>query len=139
MAGSTHIIRRSVALALVVAAGFVTAVAVAADKPEDATSPATQALLLRSKGLSDLYGAATVQSWYPAYIRALRLRNNGANEVVFDADAVVGDYSGSTGRLDWADFGIGAGAMLGAVLLIVGIAVGVHVTHKAPARPRAAA
>jgi hypothetical protein len=44
----------------------------------------------------------------------------------------------TTGRdgFDWSDFGIGAGAMLGLVLLSGGIATAVHYSRRSSVRPR---
>ncbi len=44
----------------------------------------------------------------------------------------------SSASFDWADFGIGAGAMLGVVLLAGGIATGVHYGRRGSVRPRPA-
>ena len=37
---------------------------------------------------------------------------------------------------DWADFGIGAGAMLGVLLLATGLLAGAHYGRKSGVRPR---
>jgi hypothetical protein len=42
----------------------------------------------------------------------------------------------TSGGFDWSDFGIGAGAMLGLVLLSSGIAAAVHYSRRASVRPR---
>lgn len=42
----------------------------------------------------------------------------------------------STSRFNWSDFAIGAGAMLGLVLLSGGIAAAVHYSRRASVRPR---
>ena len=46
--------------------------------------------------------------------------------------------TGIRGGFDWGDFGIGAGAMLGLVLLTGGLAAGVHYGRKTGVRPRPA-
>jgi hypothetical protein len=45
------------------------------------------------------------------------------------------EVPGASG-FDWSDFGIGAGAMLGLVLLSGGIAAAVHYSRRASVRPR---
>jgi hypothetical protein len=45
---------------------------------------------------------------------------------------------GNQGGLDWGDFGIGAAAMLGLVLLVTGLAAGAHYSRKSGIRPRPA-
>jgi len=44
--------------------------------------------------------------------------------------------SGGSSSFDWADFGIGAGAMLGVLLLATGLLAGVHYGRKSGVRPR---
>jgi hypothetical protein len=44
--------------------------------------------------------------------------------------------SGDPGSFDWADFGIGAGAMLGVLLLATGLLAGAHYGRKSGVRPR---
>jgi hypothetical protein len=44
----------------------------------------------------------------------------------------------SRGGFDWGDFGIGAAAMLGLVLLVTGLAAGAHYSRKSGIRPRPA-
>lgn len=44
--------------------------------------------------------------------------------------------SGGSSSFDWADFGIGAGAMLGFLLLATGLLAGAHYGRKSGVRPR---
>jgi hypothetical protein len=44
--------------------------------------------------------------------------------------------SGGSSSFDWADFGIGAGAMLGVLLLATGLLAGAHYGRKSGVRPR---
>ena len=43
--------------------------------------------------------------------------------------------SGGSSSFDWADFGIGAGAMLGVLLLATGLLAGAHYGRKSGVRP----
>jgi hypothetical protein len=43
--------------------------------------------------------------------------------------------SGDSSSFDWADFGIGAGAMLGVLLLATGLLAGAHYGRKSGVRP----
>jgi hypothetical protein len=67
-----------------------------------------------------------------AELRALDIRGRGLNELV--SAPVVQANSGSSG-FDWGDFGIGAGATLGLVMLAGGIAAGLHYSRR-NVRPR---
>ena len=44
--------------------------------------------------------------------------------------------SGGSSSFEWADFGIGAGAMLGVLLLATGLLAGAHYGRKSGVRPR---
>jgi hypothetical protein len=44
--------------------------------------------------------------------------------------------SGGSSSFDWADFGIGAGAMLGVLLLATGLLAGAHYGRKSGVPPR---
>ena len=44
--------------------------------------------------------------------------------------------SGGSSSFDWADFGIGAGAMLGVLLLATGLLAGAHYGRRSGVRPR---
>ena len=106
-----------------------------------------QALEIRGQGLNQLcddptlaregYRAVcgTVGAQYQptrAELRALDIRGRGLNDLV--AGTPVVQTSGSSG-FHWGDFGIGAGAMLGLVMLAGGIAAGLHYSRRT-VRPR---
>jgi hypothetical protein len=84
----------------------------------------------------------------PSELKALEIRGEAMNHL---CDGSTGEISAAVcGRLatgdvtqvtrssgfDWSDFGIGAGAMLGFVLLAGGIAAGVHYGRRGSAHPR---
>ena len=66
-----------------------------------------------------------------AELRALEIRGQAMNKLAAGPVTQVR----STG-FDWSDFGIGAGAMLGFVLLAGGIAAGAYHSRKSRVRPR---
>jgi hypothetical protein len=67
-----------------------------------------------------------------AELQALEIRGQAMNQLAADKAPQIAKSSG----FDWSDFGIGAGAMLGFVLLAGGIAAGVHYGRKSSVRPR---
>ena len=67
-----------------------------------------------------------------AELRALDIRGRGLNDLVVSTPVV---HTSGTGGFDWGDFGIGAGAMLGLVMLAGGIAAGLHYSRRT-VRPR---
>jgi hypothetical protein len=84
----------------------------------------------------------------PSELKALEIRGAAMNHL---CDGSAGEISAALcGRLatgqvtqvtrssgfDWSDFGIGAGAMLGFVLLAGGIAAGVHYGRRGSVHPR---
>jgi hypothetical protein len=84
----------------------------------------------------------------PSELKALEIRGEAMNHL---CDGSAGEISAALcGRLatgpvtqvtrssgfDWSDFGIGAGAMLGFVLLAGGIAAGVHYGRRGSVHPR---
>ena len=105
------------------------------------------ALEIRGQGLNELCGDSTiVGSAYTrlcgtsgagnrpteAELRALEIRGQALNELAVGRVTQVASSSG----FDWSDFGIGAGAMLGFVLLAGGIAAGAYYGRRDRARPR---
>ena len=90
------------------------------------TRAVLQALEIRSRGMDDLCDGkhiATVSGYKAVCGDSVGLVSGALPEVP------------STTGFDWVDFGIGAGAMLGLVLLTGGIAAGVHFSRKS-VRPR---
>jgi hypothetical protein len=89
-----------------------------------------------------------------AELRALEIRGQALNHLCDGGNVVsVAGYRaicGDSGRFvtvtapevatsrgfDWSDFGIGAGAMLGLVLLSAGVAAAVHFSRRSSVRPR---
>ena len=67
-------------------------------------------------------------------LKALEIRGQAMNELTAGQVTQVVRSSG----FDWSDFGIGAGAMLGFVLLAGGIAAGAYYGRKNRVRPRTA-
>ena len=127
-------------------------------------SPAElKALEIRGQALNELCGDSTLTGAAyaspcgtagagnrptPSELNALEIRGQALNHL---CDGSSGEISASVcGRLatgqvtqvtrsrgfDWSDFGIGAGAMLGFVLLAGGIAAGVHYGRKGSVHPR---
>jgi hypothetical protein len=127
-------------------------------------SPAElKALEIRGQALNELCGDSTLTGAAyaslcgtagagnrptPSELNALEIRGQALNHL---CDGSSGEISPSVcGRLvtgqvtqvtrsrsfDWSDFGIGAGAMLGFVLLAGGIAAGVHYGRKGSVHPR---
>ena len=89
----------------------------------------------------------------PAELNTLEIRGQALNQACLDpthsraAFVAVCTYAGaqaqpaqaevaSSGAFDWADFGIGAGAMLGLALLLGGTAAAVHYGRRSSVQPR---
>jgi len=132
-----------VLLALLVAAAFATA-ASAAGRPPQMSEQAYAALMARSQALNDRYGNAAARMT-PEAFRALYLRSQELNRRYH-----LGDYATGTGGaetaapsvvtiapsgFDWADAGVGAGAVLGTGLLAAAAILGTrkHVHLHLPA------
>ena len=65
------------------------------------------------------------------------LSGEGYEAVCGRSDTVaIGRSANASGGIDWADFGIGAGAMLGLVLLSGGLLAGAYFGRKIGVRPR---
>jgi hypothetical protein len=127
------------------------------------TASELKALEIRGQGLNQMCGDSTLVGSAYGYLcgttgasnrptaselKALEIRGQALNHL---CDGSSGEISASIcGRLatgqvtqvvrssgfDWSDFGIGAGAMLGFVLLAAGIAAGVHYGRKGSAWQR---
>ena len=77
----------------------------------------------------------------PAAYRALMLRSAALNrqyglDRTRQSTKVVAQPTGSGNGFDWGDFGIGAAAMLGLVLLSGGLLAAAYFGRKSGARPR---
>ena len=91
---------------------------------------AVRAIQLRSEELGRLCQSGTLS-------RDLYIGHCGTNRAEdHSTSAILGATSTSAG-FDWADFGIGAGSMLGLVLLAGGVATRVH-ERKGSVHPRPA-
>ena len=127
--------------ALVILAGAAQA---ATSKPAGMSKAEYRALMLRSQALNDKYGlgkpigkpAAMSQAEY----RALMLRSQALNDKYgLGGSARVAAPSSqhetqivSSNEFAWGDFGIGAAAMLGFVLLTIGLIAGGRRGRRAP-------
>jgi hypothetical protein len=122
-------------LTLIAALVFLVAPAPAANsRPAGMTWAEYQALMLRSQALNEKYGLGAAAAGKPAAMswpeyRALMLRSRALNQKYGlagfsaatqpQAPTVVGNEG-----FAWGDFGLGAAAMLGLVLVAGGIAAG---------------
>jgi hypothetical protein len=138
--------KRLTSYLVVIATVVVAVAAVPAAHAGNPNAAAVRAIELRSQELGTLCQSATLsrdlyighcgpitQAGNPnaAAVRAIELRSQAIDEV-----ATVRATPTSAG-FDWADFGIGAGSMLGLVLLAGGVATRVH-GRKGSVRPRPA-
>src|ERR1700756_884853 len=93
---------------------------------------AVRAIMLRSQELGRLCQSATLS-------RQLYLGHCGtAAQLRAVAQLATVRATPTSDGFDWAEFGIGAGSMLGLALLVGGVATGVH-GRKGSVRPRPAA
>ena len=125
-------------------------------KPAGMSEPAYRALTIRSEALNKLYGNA-VTRLSPRQFKELyqsganRMTPQGFAALVAGSEALNRQYgldrtsqptrvvkqpTGSGDGLDWADFGIGAAAMLGLVLLSGGLLAAAYFGRKIGAGPR---
>jgi hypothetical protein len=126
---------------LVVLAGAAQA---ATSKPAGMSTPEYRALMLRSQALNDKYGlgkpVGKPTGMSQAEYRALMLRSQALNEKYgLGGSAKVAAPSSqheaqivSSNDFAWGDFGIGAAAMLGLVLLATGLIAGGRRGRRAP-------
>ena len=126
----------------------------ATSKPATMSQPAYRALVIRSEALNNLYGNAVTrlssQQFGELYqAGANRMAPQAVAALVARSEALDRKYglertSGPTkfvkqpmgNGFDWADFGIGAAAMLGLVLLSGAILAGAHLGRKIGVPPR---
>jgi hypothetical protein len=106
----------------------------------DPNAAAVRAIVLRSQELGRLCQSPTLsrQVYLGHCGTAAELRAVARRGQAMDQVATVRATSTSDG-FDWAEFGIGAGSMLGLVLLAGGLATRVHYGRKGSVRPRPAA
>ena len=115
-----------------------------------------RALMIRSEALNKRYGNAVTRLSPRQFMELYRAGGNrmtpdALNALVTRSEAlnrryaldrtsqptnVVDQPTGSGNGFDWGDFGIGAAAMLGLVLLSGGLLAGAHFERKIGVRPR---
>jgi hypothetical protein len=125
---------------LVVIATVVAAVAaVPAAHAGDPNAAAVRAIELRSQELGRLCQSGTLsREAYIGYCGPITQASKRAVEIRGQAiDQATVRATPTSAGFDWADFGIGAGSMLGLVLLAGGVATRVH-GRKGSVRPRPA-
>lgn len=125
-------------------------------KPAGMSQPEYRALMIRSEALNTLYGNAVTRlspqqfkglfqaganRMAPQAFAALVARSEALNrqsrlDRTSQPTKVVEQPTGSGNGFDWGDFGIGAAAMLGLVLLSGGLLAGAYFGRKIGARPR---
>lgn len=109
----------------------------ATSKPNGMSKAEYRALTLRSEGLNEKYRLGqwkgVPQSMTPAEYRALMIRSEALNK-----QYGLGKWSTTSARtssiqgFSWGAFGIGAVAMLGIVLVGIGVVAGSRQRHNAP-------
>jgi hypothetical protein len=130
----------------------------ASSKPVGMSKPEHRALMIRSEALNKLYGNALTrlspqqfkglyqaganrmasQEFAALVARSEALNSRYGLDQTSQPTKVVEQPTGSSNGFRWGDFGIGAGAMLGFVLLAGGIAAGAYFSRKNRVRPRTA-
>ena len=128
----------------------------ATPKPAGMSQPEYRALMIRSEALNKLYGNAVTRlspqqfkelyqaganRMAPQEFAALVARSEGLNrqsglDETTQPTTVVEQPSGSGNGFDWSDFGIGAAAMLGLVLVGGGLLAAAYSGRRSGARPR---
>jgi hypothetical protein len=128
----------------------------ATSKPAGMSQPEYRALMIRGEALNKLYGNAVTRlsprqfkelyqaganRMAPQELAALVARSEALNrryglDRPSEPTKVVEQPTGSGNGFDWGDFGIGAAAMLGLVLLSGGLLAGAYFGRKIGVRPR---
>ena len=134
----TH--RIATVLAAIVALAAVTSVAQAAtSKPAGMSKAEYRALVIRSDALNQKYGLGewkgVPQGMTPAEHRALVIRSEALNKqygLGKWSKSATARATTSTNGFSWGAFGIGAVAMLGLVLVGIGLVAGNRQRHNAP-------
>ncbi len=127
----------------------------ATSKPAGMSQPEYRAAMIRSEALNKLYGNAVTRHsprvfkelyqaganrMAPQEFAALVARSEALNrryglDRTSQLTKVVEQPTGSGNSFDWGDFGIGAAAMLGLVLLSGGLLAGAYFGRKIGVRP----
>ena len=147
MTSSTHIPLRRTGLVLVTAAlGAVLAGSALAGNgpglnlPPQAAIDAASANWAAKAKLLDVNGQPRVSLFVPKAAIDAASANWAAKAKLLDINGrpvhQTTAASGGSSSFDWADFGIGAGAMLGVLLLATGLLAGAHYGRKSGVRPR---
>ena len=130
-----------------------------ASKPAEMTTPEYRALVIRSEALNELHGNAVTRlspqqfkglyqaganRMAPQQLAALVARSEALNRrygldtpTAPTSSAVQPPVRGVADGFDWGDFGIGAAAMLGLVLLGGGLLAGAYYGRRTAVRPGA--
>jgi hypothetical protein len=129
-----------------VAALIVALTAVPLAQAADPSPAELKALEIRGQALNDMCGDSTlVGAAYRSLCGTVGGSSNRPTEAELRALEIRGQAMNAAGQVaqatrssgfDWNDFGIGAGAMLGFVLLTGGIAAGVHYGRRGNVHPR---
>jgi hypothetical protein len=142
MSVSLNRLSTTIVAVAVIAAALGPGSALGATPPAGMSVQEYKAQVIRGQALNDLYGAAEVKSWYPAYIRAERLRGEAMNRLarsgVFSTPTPVASDGSAGDGFDWSDFGIGVAAMFGFVLLVGALAGATLYARRGQARAHAA-
>lgn len=126
----------------------------ATSAPAGMTQSEYRALMIRSEALNELHGNAVTRlspqeftglyqaggnRMAPQALAALVARSAALNRQsrlgTSQPTTVVEEPTGSGNGFDWGDFGIGAAAMLGLVVLGAGLLAGTYFGRRAGARP----
>jgi hypothetical protein len=128
----------------------------ATPKPVGMTQPEYRALMIRSEALNKLYGNAVTrlsprqfeglyqaganlmapQEFAALVARSAALDRRHGLDRTSQPTKVVEPATGSANGFDWRDFGIGAAAMLGLVLLSGGLVAGAYFGRRGAIPPR---
>ena len=127
----------------------------ATSKPAGMSQPEYRALMIRSEALNKLYGNAVTRlspqqftglyqaganrmgsQEFVALVARSAALNRQSRLGTSQPTTVVEEPTGSGNGFDWGDFGIGAAAMLGLVLLSGGLLAGAYFGRKIGVRPR---
>ena len=146
MTSSTHITlrRTGVVLATAVLGAILAGSALAGNGsglnlPPQAAIDAASANWAAKAKLLDVNGEPRISLSVPTAIDAASA-NWAAKAKLLDVNGQPVHHipvtSGGSSSFDWADFGIGAGAMLGVLLLATGLLAGAHYGRKSGVRPR---
>ena len=148
MTGSPHITLRRTALvfvAAIMAMAFAGSALAAEDRPAASfyTPAQLQAMSANWAAKGRLLGNPDAASFYtPQQLQAMSANWAAKGRLLGDTDWTVQPDSeslaagGGSSAFNWSDFGVGAGAMLGAVLLATALGAAFHHGRRAGVRTR---